>query len=75
MKPECTSGMGPVGTNGKSPLARARDAWLESDEARMLQSRPINLPSDMKYMRNRLELAFIAGYEAREKEGASNGQE
>lgn len=48
-------------------LAKARDAWLESDEARMLAN-DINGPVGGKYLRNRLELAFVAGYEAAERE-------
>lgn len=49
----------------KSPLARARDAWLESDEARMLSTIG---PMQTVHLRNRLEVAFIAGYTAREAE-------
>ena len=43
-------------------LAAARDAWQASDEGRMLAS-DINGPVGGKYLRNRLEVAFIAGYD------------
>ncbi|WP_313250095.1 hypothetical protein [Stenotrophomonas acidaminiphila] len=50
------------GTCGRS-LAKARDAWMASDEARMLAN-DRNGPIAGKYLRNRLEVAFCAGYDA-----------
>lgn len=42
----------------RSPLAKARDAWFESE-----QGRHMTAGTDY-YFRNRLEVAFIAGYDA-----------
>lgn len=44
-------------------LAKARDKWLESEEGkRCCEGR-----TEGQYLRNRLELAFIAGWEAATK--------
>jgi len=44
-------------------LAMARDAWQASDEARMLANDRNGLVGG-KYLRNRLEVAFCAGFDA-----------
>lgn len=44
-------------------IALARNAWQEGDEARMLAN-DTSGPVGGKYLRNRLEVAFIAGYDA-----------
>lgn len=44
-------------------LAKARDAWQASDEARVLAN-DITGPVGGQYLRNRLEVAFCAGYDA-----------
>lgn len=50
------------GVDGRA-IAQARDAWQNSDEGRMLAN-DINGPVCGQYLRNRLEVAFCAGYEA-----------
>ena len=50
------------GVDGRA-IAQARDAWQNSDEGRMLAN-DINGPVGGQYLRNRLEVAFCAGYEA-----------
>jgi hypothetical protein len=47
----------------KSPLAIARDKWIESDEGKRLM---IGSTSGV-YLKNRLEMAFIDGYGASEE--------
>jgi len=50
----------------KSELAIKRDEWFESDEGkRCCDPTELGLPS-RKYLRNRLERAFLAGAEANE---------
>ena len=44
-------------------IALARNAWQEGGEARMLANDMAG-PVGGKYLRNRLEVAFIAGYDA-----------
>jgi hypothetical protein len=47
----------------RSPLAKERDAWLESKEGRgCLAGTPTG-----QYLQNRLERAFMAGVRAAEK--------
>lgn len=43
-------------------IAAARDAWLETDEGK--QCLDYTWPPAGKYLRNRLERAFIAGFDA-----------
>jgi hypothetical protein len=54
----------------KNRLAKARDKWLESKEG----SECCAGTATGQYLRNRLEWAFIAGWDAREAEqkGQSN---
>lgn len=53
----------------RNDLAKARDAWFESAEGRQVaDGRGIGVHADDEfYLRNRLELAFLAGWEARER--------
>jgi len=44
----------------KSPLAKAIDKYLSSDKAR----KSLEGVTQGKYLRNRIELAFIAGWDA-----------
>lgn len=44
-------------TDLRSPLAKARDAWLESEEGK----RCCNGNASGHFLQNRLELAFVAG--------------
>lgn len=56
----------------RSPLARARDEWLESAEGKVATS--INIlrsPNQQRFLENRLVGAFIAGAEAGEKVNAN----
>ena len=46
----------------KSPLAIARDKWIETDEFKRISQGS----TQGQYLLNRLELAFIAGWNARE---------
>lgn len=46
----------------RSPLAKARDAWLESDEGKRCRDAAIlSSPHATQYLENRLVLAFLAG--------------
>ena len=47
----------------KSELAKARDKWLNSEEGKKC----CEGTTAGQYLQNRLELAFIAGWDAREK--------
>ena len=47
----------------KSKLAKARDKWLLSDEGK----RCCEDTAQGQYLQHRLELAFIAGWDAREQ--------
>ena len=53
----------------KSPLAQARDAWFESDEGKgCTNCQSLNIdPQQYRYLRNRLERAFLAGAAAQER--------
>ena len=51
-------------TDMRSPLAKARDDWMLSDEGERLSLGNV----DGQYLRNRLEAAFIAGWNARDKQ-------
>lgn len=48
----------------RSAIAMARDVFMASPEGERLQSGVTSGP----YLRNRLEAAFLAGYNAKEKE-------
>jgi hypothetical protein len=50
----------PMARVGATAYARARLAWLESEEAKRCMAGP----SDGVHLRNRLELAFAAGWNA-----------
>jgi len=46
----------------KSPLAIKRDNWFKSNEGRKcLNKSSLLCDKDSKYLKNRLELAFLAG--------------
>lgn len=47
----------------RSPLAKACDEWLESDDAKTLAEGQ----TEGVYLRNRLQHAFLAGWNACEK--------
>jgi len=47
----------------RSPLAKARDKWFDSQDGKACQEGA----TQGQYLRNRLEQAFIAGWEACEK--------
>ena len=47
----------------RSPLAKARDKWMDSERGRKCAEGVTN----GQYLRNRLEVAFIAGWNAGEK--------
>lgn len=47
----------------KSKLAKARDRWLQSDEGEKCSTGQTH----GQYLRNRIERAFIAGWEACEQ--------
>ena len=49
-----------VAKDHRSPLARARDRWFASEEAETCQEGT----ATGQYLKNRLEHAFIAGYDA-----------
>jgi hypothetical protein len=55
----------------RHPLAIARDEFLESDEGkRICQLSTLlgpNVEESQRYFRNRIEAAFIAGWNAREE--------
>lgn len=52
-------------TNHRSPLAKARDEWMESDDGqKCLGPEILSRPADSQFLRNRLVRAFIAGAEA-----------
>lgn len=58
-------------TDLRSPLAKARDKFLDSEEG-VRAADPISLkaPTEMRqYLRNRLENAFVRGWEAAMKAG------
>lgn len=61
----------------RNDLAKARDAWFESAEGQRLSSgEGIGVYGDANYyLRNRLEAAFIAGWEAMERSGATTARE
>lgn len=53
-------------TDQRSPLAKARDAFLDSEAGRDLcDTRNLPATAYSQYIRNRLEQAFVAGWEAR----------
>lgn len=52
----------------RSPLAKARDEWLESDEGRKCALGS----ASGQYLRNRLERSFIAGAEAQRRIASQN---
>jgi len=47
----------------RSPIAKARDKWLESEQGQKC-SQVGTLSSNPTYLINRLEAAFVAGYNA-----------
>lgn len=48
----------------RSPLARARDDWFESEEGKKALGVTILLnPEQQEFLKNRLETAFLAGAE------------
>ena len=51
----------------KSELAILRDEWLEGDEGKSMADLSTLPKDDPKYLRNRLELAFLAGAQAEVK--------
>lgn len=52
----------------RSPLAKARDVFLDSEAGRDLcDTRNLPATAYSQYIRNRLEQAFVAGWEAREQ--------
>lgn len=53
----------------RNDLAKARDAWFESDEGiRAADSESLRLGSHVElFLRNRLERAFVAGWNAKER--------
>jgi hypothetical protein len=59
-------GLGPcrVRQDNRAPIARARDNFLASEEGVRLQSGA----TSGQYLRNRLEAAFVAGWNAKERE-------
>lgn len=56
-------------TDRRSPLARARDDFLQSDEgAKCCDPTTLKAPRDQRqYLENRIARAFLAGAEAAEK--------
>ena len=59
--------MATTATN-KSALAQARDVWFDSDEGILaLGTSILWRTSYLQFLRNRLELAFIAGAKAQEQ--------
>ena len=53
----------------RSPLAKARDKWLESERGKECIN-PVGigvLECNRMYLRNRIESAFIAGWNAKEE--------
>jgi len=51
-----------------SPLAKARDEWLDSKEGEIAQSVNILYDSNQRvFLENRLIMAFIAGWDASAK--------
>jgi hypothetical protein len=58
-------------TDLRSPLAKARDEFLDSDSGRdMCDSRNLPATAFSQYLRNRLEQAFVAGWNARDARNA-----
>lgn len=55
----------------RNALARARDEWMESYEGKRCQADGAH----GQYLRNRLALAFIAGWNARDADAASASEE
>lgn len=51
----------------RHPAARARDAWMQSIEGR----RCVEGHATGQYLRNRIELAFLAGWNARDAQNKS----
>lgn len=52
----------------RSPLAKARDKFLESEEGLSITEPSIlSNPDQKQYLINRIQLAFLAGVEAQEK--------
>jgi hypothetical protein len=52
----------------RSPLAKARDEFLDSDNGRdMCDSRNLPQTAFSQYLRNRLAEAFVAGWNARDQ--------
>ena len=58
----------------KSQLAIARDDWFDSTQGKIaLDTAILRSAADIRFLRNRLELAFLAGAKAQkqiDKEGA-----
>jgi hypothetical protein len=53
----------------RNDLAKARDAWFESAEGkRAVDSTTLPNANAYTYLRNRLESAFIAGWNAKENQ-------
>ncbi len=60
----------------RNPLARSRDQWFKSDAGkRALDPSILSSPSLTKYLRNRLESAFIAGADISAKKSSGNAIE
>lgn len=58
----------------RSPLAKARDEFLDSNDGRDLcDSRNLPATAFSQYLRNRLEKAFIAGWNARDADNGHTG--
>lgn len=52
----------------RTPIAKARDEWLESEEGiRCCGSGFLRHVDDARYLQNRLELAFMAGIQAEKR--------
>lgn len=59
----------------RSSLAKARDDFLDSEAGRDLcDSRNLPATAFSQYLRNRLEQAFIAGWNARDADNGSEKQ-
>lgn len=61
----------------RNALAKARDEWFDSDEGKScVDPRTLRAPaSQWSYLHNRLERAFIAGWNARDNPPATNPEE
>ncbi len=59
----------------RSPLAKARDEYFDSGEGEIAQwPESLGAPrSQHRYLRNRLERAFLAGAEAQKRIGEKGG--